>query len=169
MITTEDAMPWVGLYVAGATLACTLAMAADAFQGFRQWKLWFPNKFFVLSYELSDFTDISKPIKTHIQVANRERMNVKTGETIKISPSIKIPNSLHVPSLSHKLLSISHVTKELNCSVLMHPIFCLLHDIKTRRIIGRCTERDGLYYVDEVVQSSTVMLAHGTTEREAWL
>nr|GEW65304.1 hypothetical protein [Tanacetum cinerariifolium] len=39
MITTEDAMPWVGLYVAGASLACTLAMAADAFQGFRQWKL----------------------------------------------------------------------------------------------------------------------------------
>nr|GEV49902.1 putative ribonuclease H-like domain-containing protein [Tanacetum cinerariifolium] len=31
------------------------------------------------------------------------------------------------------------------------------------------TERDGLYYVDEVVQSSTVMLAHGTTKREAWL
>nr|GFD15114.1 putative ribonuclease H-like domain-containing protein [Tanacetum cinerariifolium] len=35
--------------------------------------------------------------------------------------------------------------------------------------IGRGTERDGLYYVDEVVQSSTVMLANGTTEREAWL
>nr|GEU72463.1 Rho guanyl-nucleotide exchange factor 12 [Tanacetum cinerariifolium] len=49
MITTEDAMPWVGLYVAGASLACTLAMAADAFQGFRHWKLWFPNKFFVLN------------------------------------------------------------------------------------------------------------------------
>nr|GFC68145.1 hypothetical protein [Tanacetum cinerariifolium] len=43
-----------------------------------------------MSYELSDFTDISKPIKTHIQVAKRERMNVKTGGTIKISPSIKL-------------------------------------------------------------------------------
>ncbi|GJX73918.1 hypothetical protein Tco_0312513, partial [Tanacetum coccineum] len=49
MIKPKDAMPWVGLYVAGASLACTLAMAADAFQGFRQWKLWFPNKFFVLN------------------------------------------------------------------------------------------------------------------------
>ncbi|GJS71649.1 hypothetical protein Tco_0704490 [Tanacetum coccineum] len=36
MITTEDAMPWVGLYVAGASLACTLAMAADTFQGFQK-------------------------------------------------------------------------------------------------------------------------------------
>nr|GEY95351.1 hypothetical protein [Tanacetum cinerariifolium] len=41
-------------------------------------------------------------------------------------------------------------------------------DIRTGRIIGRGTERDGLYYVDEVVQSGTVMLAHETTEREAW-
>ncbi|GJT03092.1 hypothetical protein Tco_0824261 [Tanacetum coccineum] len=49
MINPKDAMPWVGLYVAGATLACILAMTADAFQGFRQWKLWFPNRFFVLN------------------------------------------------------------------------------------------------------------------------
>nr|GEX50362.1 hypothetical protein CTI12_AA045380 [Tanacetum cinerariifolium] len=49
MINPKDAMPWVGLYVAGASLACTLAIAADAFQGFRQWKLWFPNNFFVLN------------------------------------------------------------------------------------------------------------------------
>ncbi|GJS03676.1 hypothetical protein Tco_0320184 [Tanacetum coccineum] len=49
MINPKDAMPWVGLYVAGASLACTLAMTTDAFQGFRQWKLWFPNNFFVLN------------------------------------------------------------------------------------------------------------------------
>nr|GEW38075.1 hypothetical protein [Tanacetum cinerariifolium] len=36
------------------------------------------------------------------------------------------------------------------------------------RLLGVALE-DGLYYVDEVVQSSTVMLAHGTTKREAWL
>ncbi|KAI3686464.1 hypothetical protein L1987_80142 [Smallanthus sonchifolius] len=42
-------------------------------------------------------------------------------------------------------------------------------DIKTGVIIGRGTERQGLYYVDEVTQQDTVMLAHGTTNREAWL
>ncbi|GJU20554.1 hypothetical protein Tco_1153896 [Tanacetum coccineum] len=39
MKTPKDAMPWVGLYVAGASLACTPAMAADTFQGFQQRKL----------------------------------------------------------------------------------------------------------------------------------
>nr|GEW67223.1 putative ribonuclease H-like domain-containing protein [Tanacetum cinerariifolium] len=122
-----------------------------------------------MTYEVSDFTEISKLWITHIQAANRERMDVKTGGTIEISPSIKLPNCLYVPSLSHKLLSISHMIKELNCSVLMHPTFCLLQDIRTRGIIRRGTEREGLYYVDEMTTSRTVMLAHGTSEREAWL
>ncbi|KAL4560976.1 hypothetical protein LXL04_033134 [Taraxacum kok-saghyz] len=44
-----DAMPWVGLYVCIASLACTLAMAADLFQGFREWKLWFPTRYFTIN------------------------------------------------------------------------------------------------------------------------
>ncbi|CAH1442187.1 unnamed protein product [Lactuca virosa] len=44
-----DAMPWVGLYISVASLVCTLAMAADVFQGFRQRKLWFPCRFFTIN------------------------------------------------------------------------------------------------------------------------
>ncbi|KAJ0598803.1 putative RNA-directed DNA polymerase [Helianthus annuus] len=44
-----------------------------------------------------------------------------------------------------------------------------LDDIRTGAIIGRGTERQGLYYVEEVTQHGTVMLAHGTPNREAWL
>ena len=71
--------------------------------------------------------------------------------------------------MSHKLLSISHVTKELNCTLLMQPHICLLQDIRTGEIIGRGTERDGLYYVDEIAQKGTVMLTHGSADRKAWL
>ncbi|KAJ0927704.1 putative RNA-directed DNA polymerase [Helianthus annuus] len=42
-------------------------------------------------------------------------------------------------------------------------------DIRTGAIIGRGTERQGLYYVEEVTQHGTVMLAHGSMDREAWL
>ncbi|GJV03210.1 hypothetical protein Tco_1336779 [Tanacetum coccineum] len=41
-------------------------------------------------------------------------------------------------------------------------------DIKTRRIIRRGTEREGLYYVDDVTTSGTVMLAHEKSKREVW-
>ena len=66
-------------------------------------------------------------------------------------------------------MSISHVTKELNCTLLMYPDFCILQDILTRRILGRDTEKQGLYYVDEIAQTSSVMLAHGSTKQETWL
>ncbi|KAJ0469473.1 hypothetical protein HanIR_Chr14g0708291 [Helianthus annuus] len=102
-----------------------------------------------MTFDFSDIVSHSKPKKPHIQNANGEISDVKGGGTIKISPTLKLSNCLYVPSLSHKLLSISHVTKELNCIVLMHPTFCILQDIRTGTIIGRGTERQGLYYVDE--------------------
>ncbi|CAH1420317.1 unnamed protein product [Lactuca virosa] len=48
-IYPEDAMPWVGFYVFLASLVCTFAMAADAVQGFRKRKLWFPCRFFTIN------------------------------------------------------------------------------------------------------------------------
>ncbi|KAJ0521521.1 putative RNA-directed DNA polymerase [Helianthus annuus] len=122
-----------------------------------------------MTYEKSDMCSVSTPQKFEIHTANGEVLQVKGGGTIQISENMKLPNCLYVPSLSHKLLSISHVTKELNCVVLMHPTFCILQDIRTGKIIGRGTERQGLYYVDEVTRQGTVMLAHGSTDREAWL
>ncbi|KAJ9566582.1 LOW QUALITY PROTEIN: hypothetical protein OSB04_002548 [Centaurea solstitialis] len=118
-----------------------------------------------MTHDLSDFATTTKPIKAYIQTANGEKTNVRTGGTIEISPTLKLSHCLYVTALLHKLLSVSHVTKELNCSVLMQPPF----DIRTGAIIGRGTERQGLYYVDEVTLNGTVMLSHGTMEREAWL
>jgi len=51
----------------------------------------------------------------------------------------------------------------------MFPTFCLLQDILTKEIIGRGTEREGLYYVDEVAHKGHAMFAHGTVTRQLWL
>ncbi|KAL0341511.1 UNVERIFIED_CONTAM: hypothetical protein Scaly_1813700 [Sesamum calycinum] len=45
----DEAMPWIGLYIAAASAVCTLAMAADAFNGFTSKKLWFPCKYFSMN------------------------------------------------------------------------------------------------------------------------
>ncbi|KAK4437255.1 hypothetical protein Salat_0059400 [Sesamum alatum] len=45
----DEPMPWIGMYIAAASAGCTLAMAADAFNGFRSKKLWFPCKYFSLN------------------------------------------------------------------------------------------------------------------------
>ncbi|KAG8378840.1 hypothetical protein BUALT_Bualt07G0026600 [Buddleja alternifolia] len=45
----ERPMHCIGMYVAAASLVCTLAMAADTFNGFRSKKYWFPSKYFSLN------------------------------------------------------------------------------------------------------------------------
>ena len=117
-----------------------------------------------MSYDLTDFHVFTEPRKSSIQMANGDLALVKSAGSINFSSNLKLTNCLYIPNLSHKLLSISHVTKELNCVVLMHPTFCILQDIRTGKIIGRGTERDGLYYVDEVDLQGSAMLAHGTIE-----
>nr|GEX83974.1 putative ribonuclease H-like domain-containing protein [Tanacetum cinerariifolium] len=108
----------------------------------------------------------SEPQKSRIHTVNGETLQVEGGGTIQVSQDMKLSNCLYVPSLSHKLLSINHVTKELNCIVLMHPTFCILQDIRMGKIIGYGIERQGLYYLDEVVtQQGTVMLPYGSTNR----
>lgn len=45
----NEPIPWIGLYVVVASAACAIAMAIDAFHGFRYRKFWFPCKFFALN------------------------------------------------------------------------------------------------------------------------
>ncbi|EPS61407.1 hypothetical protein M569_13390, partial [Genlisea aurea] len=42
-------LPWIGLYIAGASAVCALFMSLDAFHGIRYKKPWFPCKFFALN------------------------------------------------------------------------------------------------------------------------
>ncbi|KAL5551128.1 hypothetical protein UlMin_001304 [Ulmus minor] len=59
-------MPWIGIYIAAASLACLLAMAADAFHGFRYKKFWFPCKFF--SINATSLTLIGVAIKLSVDL-----------------------------------------------------------------------------------------------------
>ena len=92
-----------------------------------------------MTYDLADITDRTTTRKTQIHTANGGVAAVEGAGTTEISPKIKL-NCLYVPTLACKLLSISQVTRELNCRVLMYPKFCLLQDLYTEEIIGRGTE-----------------------------
>jgi len=122
-----------------------------------------------MTHDPYDFSNLSTPVKTNIETTNGELVAVQGEGSIVFSKELKLENCFNAPALSSKLLSISQVTKELNCVVLMFPTFCLLQDILTKEIIGRGTERGGLYYVDEVAHKGHVMLAHGTVTRQLWL
>ncbi|CAI9289910.1 unnamed protein product [Lactuca saligna] len=61
-------MPWIGMYIALASLICILAMVADLLHGLRNRKLWFPCKYFTLN--AASLTVIAVAIKLPMDLTN---------------------------------------------------------------------------------------------------
>lgn len=62
----SDPLPWIGSYVAAASFACAVAMAADAALALRRRLLWFPAKF--LSLNAASLTLIGVAIKLSLDL-----------------------------------------------------------------------------------------------------
>ncbi|KAG8378841.1 hypothetical protein BUALT_Bualt07G0026700 [Buddleja alternifolia] len=77
----EAPMPWIGMYVAAASLLCTLAMAADVFNGFRSKKYWFPSKYFSLN--ATSLTLLAVAMKLPVDLTTR--MYTATDRLAKVS------------------------------------------------------------------------------------
>ena len=67
------------------------------------------------------------------------------------------------------MLSISQLTKELNCVVVMTSTDCIIQDDQTGTIIRSGIEKGGLYYVDNAVQKGHTSLAHGSLDHQLWM
>ena len=65
-----------------------------------------------MTFHPSDLLSSIPTNRTHIQTANEECIDVAQAGAVDISPCINLKNCLLVPSLSHKLLSVSQLTKE---------------------------------------------------------
>ena len=94
----------------------------------------------MMTFDPSDFSSTHPTNHTHIQMANGECVPVAQAGAVNISPSLHLKNYLLIPSLSHNLLSVSQLTKDLNCTVLLTSENCIVQDAQTGTIIGRGTE-----------------------------
>ncbi|XP_076919134.1 uncharacterized protein LOC143579837 [Bidens hawaiensis] len=61
-------MPWIGMYIALASLFCILAMTSDLVHGFRNKNLWFPCKYFTLN--AASLTMIAVAMKLPVDLNN---------------------------------------------------------------------------------------------------
>ena len=75
-----------------------------------------------------DFLSTHPTHRTHIQTANGECISVDRAGPVNISLSVHLKNCLLILSLSHTLLSVSQLTKELNCTVLLISENCIVQD-----------------------------------------
>ena len=75
---------------------------------------------------------------------------------IHLTPLITLTYVLSLPHFFFNLISVSKLTRTLNCSISFFHDYCLIQDLVTKRIIGRGCESGGLYILDiEVPKSIT--------------
>ena len=79
-----------------------------------------------MTIDAQDFCQHTAPRQTSIANANDTISSVQEVGTVMLSPALSLSNTLFVPSISHKLFSVSRLTKDLNCTTLMYPYFFLI-------------------------------------------
>lgn len=80
-----------------------------------------------------------------VTLADGSASRVLGSGSVAVTPSISLSNVLSLPHFSFNLLSVSKLTRALNCCVSFYPTHCTFQDLTTKAIIGRGLVADGLY------------------------
>ncbi|XP_071739152.1 uncharacterized protein [Rutidosis leptorrhynchoides] len=76
----------------------------------------------------SDFNTHS----SYVTIANGTTSLVLGSGTINLTPSISLSSVLCLPNFSFNLLSVSKLTRDLNCVALLFPDSCIFQDLSTK-------------------------------------
>ena len=86
---------------------------------------------------------------TPVRVADGSMVPNTGRGSIRCTKTLSLSQVLHVPVFSINLLSVSPITKSLNCRGWFDPSHCAFQELGTGRILGTGTVHNGLYYLDE--------------------
>ncbi|KAL4632300.1 hypothetical protein ACB092_04G039700, partial [Castanea dentata] len=84
----------------------------------------------------------------NVTLANGSTTTVFGLGTVNLSPNLSLFSVLYIPDFPFNFLSISKLTKILNCAAILLSTHCIFQDLKTGKIIGGGHEAGGLYYLD---------------------
>ena len=94
------------------------------------------------------------PSTSTITLADESTSCVLRSETIHPTPLITLTFVLSLPQFSFNLISMSKLTRTLNCNISFFPDYCFIQDLLTKRIIGRGRESKGLHILEIEVSKS---------------
>ena len=90
----------------------------------------------------------------NVTIANGSEIPIKGLGDIKVLS--KETKGLYMPNFSSNLLSVSKITKDLNCCVIFEPNKVIFQDILTGKKIGEGRLHNGLYFLDSTNQALRV-------------
>jgi len=86
-----------------------------------------------------------------------ETTNIVTKGSLPLNSTYYLHDMLCVPTFKVNLMSVSRLTRGLNCSVTFFPYWCILQDLATRRMISLGKQRDGLYYLVAIATKKSMV------------
>ena len=89
-----------------------------------------------------------------VTLADGSKSRVLGSGSVNPTPLISLSSVLSLPELSFNLISVSKLTRALNCSAQFFPDYCLFQDLTTKQIIGKGHESGGLYILDTQIPKS---------------
>jgi transposase InsO family protein len=106
------------------------------------------SRHMVGSYQ--EFSKYAPSVKEQgVQLADGSTQAIMGTGTVVCGHDMSLSSVLHVPSFPINLLSISCITKELNCAAIFYPTWCVFLELGTWKVLGTGIMRDGLYYLDD--------------------
>jgi len=101
-----------------------------------------------ISGNISLFSPLSFPKTSHfITLANGSKVASQGIGQVSLSPSLDLKFVLFVPECPFSLISLSQLTKSLNCSVTFDANSFVIQERGTGQMIGEGHESRGLYYL----------------------
>lgn len=92
---------------------------------------------------LTSSTTLDSPKK--VTLPNEKEANITHIGAANLNSSLSINDALYIPSFQHNLLSVSKLTKSLNCALIFYPNKCILQDLSMKMEICLDKEQGGLY------------------------
>ena len=96
----------------------------------------------------------SHPSTSTVTLVDGSKSCVLGSGTINPTSLIPLTSVLSLPHFSFNLISVSKLTRTLNCSILFFLYYCLFQDLLAKQVIGRGQESRGLYILDPELSKS---------------
>lgn len=131
-----------------------------------------PQSFWIIDSSASHhMTGMSSLFTSYHVCSGKDKVRIVDGSLSSIAGHGDILATSHlcfsfvfyVPKFLLNLLSISHLTKTLNCYVTFFPSYCVFQDMATKRTIGLGHENNGLYILDSSSSVATSAIKGNTS------
>ncbi|KAK3019009.1 hypothetical protein RJ639_003617 [Escallonia herrerae] len=99
------------------------------------------------------FTQTNSSSIPSVNLPTGSSASINSIGTIPVISNITLDNVLCVPSFRLNLMSVSKLTNDLNCFVILFPSFCALQDLAMGKMIGSGKQRGGLYFMSPIQQA----------------